>query len=105
VSSTPKKNTFDRVRPRVPQAPPKAQATQVDVEGKRALFSSAPPVPAIGSLSVGCGGCGQTSVLTPGQAVRAVLPSLHLPLLRKNRSYLRCPACGRWEWCHLTLRI
>jgi hypothetical protein len=100
-----KGTSFDRVRPRAPQAPKRPLSTQVDVEGKRALFSSAPPVPAFGSLSVECGGCHQTSVLAPNQALRAVLPSLHLPLLRRNRSYLRCPACGRWEWCHLTLRI
>jgi hypothetical protein len=105
VSPAAKGTSFDRVRPRVATAEPARRPGQVDVEGKRALFSSAPPVPAFGSLSVECGGCGATSVLAAAQAVRTLLPSLHLPLLRRNRSYLRCPACGRWEWCHLTVRV
>jgi hypothetical protein len=96
---------FDRVRPRTATAPRRAGATQVDVEGKRALFSADTPVPALGSLTVECSGCGERSVLAPARAVRTLLPSVHLPLLRRERSYLRCPACSRWEWCHLTLRV
>lgn len=98
--------SFDRVRPRVPQAPARKAVTPVDVEGKRALFSSAPPRPPLGSVVVECGACGQTSVLAPGrQALRALLPSLHLPLPARNRSFLRCPACGCWAWSHLSLRL
>jgi hypothetical protein len=97
--------SFDRVRPRTAQAPPAAPPAAVDVDGKRALFSAAPPVPAFGSVTVACGGCGARSVLAPRQALVALLPSLHLPLLRRERSFLRCPACARWEWCHLTVRI
>ncbi len=105
----PRGASFDRVRPRAAHArgtssvPPPPPAS--DVDGKRALFSGAPPVPARGSLAVACGGCGAKSVLSARQALRALVPSLHLPLLRRNRSYLRCPACSRWEWCHLTLRL
>lgn len=98
--------SFDRVRARVPQAPVRTPVTPVDVEGKRALFSSAPPRPPLGSLVVACGGCQRTSVLSPGwEAVRALVPSLHLPLPLQNRSYVRCPACGRWEWSHVSLRL
>lgn len=97
--------SFDRVRPRTAAGAPAPAPAQVDAEGKRALFSSEPPVPALGSMTVACGGCGARSVLTPRQALSTLLPSLHLPLLRRNRSYLRCPACGRWEWCQLTVRF
>jgi hypothetical protein len=99
--------SFDRVRPRRPDARSAAapRAATVDVEGTRALFSAQPPVPAFGSVTVACGGCGASSVLAPAQALRTMLPSLHLPLLRRERSYLRCPACARWEWCHLTVRL
>lgn len=104
--STAKPGPFDRVRPRVPQAPRRVRTQPVDVEGKRALFSQAPPRAAFGSLVVECGGCGSTSVLAPGaDAVRALLPSLHLPLPRRHRSYLRCPACRRWEWSHVSVRL
>jgi hypothetical protein len=106
MSARAKSGSFDRVRSRVPQAPARTAVTPVDVEGKRALFSSTPPRPPLGSVVVECGGCGQTSVLAPGkEALRALLPSLHLPLLARNRSFLRCPACGRWEWSHLSLRL
>ena len=99
-------SSFDRVRSRVPQAPARTAVTPVDVEGKRALFSSAPPRPPLGSVVVECGGCRQTSVLAPGkEALRALLPSLHLPLVARNRSFLRCPSCGRWEWSHVSFRL
>lgn len=97
--------SFDRVRPRSAATTPTDGPPHVDVEGKRALFSSEPPVPALGSLTVACAGCGVRTVLSPGQAARTLLPSLHLPLLRRNRSWLRCPACRRWEWVHLSLRV
>lgn len=97
--------SFDRVRPRSVASAPTAGSPGVDVEGKRALFSSEPPVPALGSVTVACGGCGVRTVLSPGQAARTLLPGLHLPLLRRNRSWVRCPACRHWEWVHLTLRV
>lgn len=103
---SPARNTFDRVRPRTPTDVSRSAPGQVDAEGKRALFSSEPaPAPSLVSLAVECGSCGATSVLTPSQAVRALLPSLHLPLLRRNRSYLRCPACHRWAWCRLSVQV
>lgn len=106
MSTRAKSSAFDRVRARVPQAPARTVVTPVDAEGKRALFSSAPPRPPLGSVVVECGGCAQTSVLAPGkEAIGALLPSLHLPLLARNRSFLRCPACGRWEWSHVSLRL
>jgi uncharacterized protein with PIN domain len=100
MSSTP---GFDRLRPRsaeVPAAVPKS----VDVEGRRALFSAAMPIPAMGSMQVRCSGCNQTTVLSLRQAARCAMPSITLPLLRRGYpTYARCPACRQRTW--LSFRI
>ena len=80
-----------------------------DSEGKRVLFSAnsdEPEVPPLGTITVHCSGCDITSALTPRQALAAALPSLHLPLLRRDHpSWMRCPACGRRTWVRLGLQI
>lgn len=98
---------FDRIRPRLPDAPaPAPVPTSQEVEGPRALFSTDTPVPAMGSVSVHCSSCDQTSVLGMRAALRLALPSLHVPRLRKGfPSYMRCPACGRHAWVKLSLRL
>lgn len=115
---------FDRVRPRTPRAAGPAVTaadTPPDSEGKRALFSSGAEhsTPAGGSVSVECSSCGQTTVLSPAQAVRAAFPSLHLGVAVGRRgaahgvrltrrpypSWMRCPACGRRTWVRLTLQV
>jgi uncharacterized protein with PIN domain len=103
------RSSFDRVRPRTPEAlpvaPTVATGTPVDTEGKRALFSTEAPRPATGSVSVECSLCGAESVLTPTQALRAALPSLHLPLVKRDfSSWMRCPACNRRTWVRMRLR-
>jgi predicted RNA-binding Zn-ribbon protein involved in translation (DUF1610 family) len=115
---------FDRVRPRPPRASTAPQSiidTPRDAEGKRALFSSGAEgaAPAGGSVSVECSSCGETTVLSPAQAVRAALPSLHLGFAVGRRgasttlgltrrpypSWMRCPACGRRTWVRVTLQV
>jgi uncharacterized protein with PIN domain len=100
---------LDRVRPRTPEAPPSTAATELrDQDGKRALFSLTAETKstAFGSVTIACASCGEESVLTPLQAVRATLPSVHLPLLRRNHpSYLRCPACGKFSWTRLSVQL
>jgi uncharacterized protein with PIN domain len=60
----------------------------------------------MGSVTVECSGCAATSVLSARQAIRAVVPSLHLPLLHgRYSSWLRCPACGRRRWVRLRVRL
>lgn len=99
-------SSFDRVRPRTGAATVSSGPAAVDAEGKRALFSTEPPVPALGSVTVECSGCGATSVLSLRQAVRAALPSLHLPLVRgRYSSWMRCPACGRRRWVRARVRL
>ena len=100
---------FDRVRPRSPEHLDVPDPTPVDADGKRALFSAAPaaePSPAAyGAVTVSCSSCGTSSVLTPRQLLRASLPSLHVPFLKKDHgSFLRCPACRRFTWTSVRLR-
>jgi hypothetical protein len=100
---------FDRLRPhRAAPAQKPRQAVGADREGKRALFSpEVPPVgePPVGAVRVDCSACEATTVLTPRQALRAALPSVHLPFGKRNyRSWMRCPACRRRTWVRVGLR-
>lgn len=98
--------SFDRIRPRDPldqAAPPTAAA---DTDGRRALFSTEPPIPALGSVAVDCATCGETSVIGLRQALRAAFPSVHLPILKKGySSWMRCPACGLHTWVKVSIRL
>jgi hypothetical protein len=99
--------TFDRVRPRTERTRTEGlhDLNRVDAEGKRALFSTEPSVPAFGALSVECSRCRRTAVLSLLQALRAALPSLSLPILRgEHPTFLRCPSCHTWSWVRIRLR-
>lgn len=103
-----KRTTFDRVRPRSPEPVEVPDATPVDADGKRALFSAAPvsepSSAAFGAVTVACSSCGTESVLTMRQLLRASIPSLHLPFVKKDHpSYVRCPACQRHAWVSIRL--
>lgn len=100
---------LDRVRPRTPKAPTAAASTDLrDQDGKRALFSLTPETKstAFGSVTIDCASCGEQSVLSPLQALRAAVPSLHFPIVRRGHpSYLRCPACGKFSWARLSIQL
>jgi len=81
---------------------PKAAGSAMD--GKRALFSPVESRPPMGAVVIRCTRCDQTSVLTLPRAARAMLPSLHLPLRRPDRSWMRCPACRRSSWVSIRFR-
>jgi hypothetical protein len=96
---------FDRLRPRQ-VVPADAVPGQTDNEGKRALFSTSAPRPAFGSVTVECTSCQATSVLSPTQAGRLLLTTVHVPGLRRHHvSWVRCPACGKRSWSRLKLRV
>jgi hypothetical protein len=78
-----------------------------DADGKRALFSATTPeASGFGSVTIECSGCGENSVLSAVQGVRAALPSLHLPFLRRTHpSYMRCPGCSHFNWVRLSLHL
>ena len=79
-----------------------------DPLGKMALYSGSDEArpSAYGSFLVECSSCKRETPLSPLQLVRAAFPlSLHLPLVRRYSSYMRCPACGRWAWLRVTWRM
>jgi uncharacterized protein with PIN domain len=103
-------SSFDRLRPRTPDARDREEAGPPvagrDAEGKRALFSSTATAPAFGSVTIECSSCGAETVLSATTWLRAAVPSLHLPLLRKRYpSWMRCPACHRRTWVHPHIRL
>lgn len=96
---------FDRLRPRTLDEEPDT-ANRPDVHGKRALFSGTSAAPSFGAVTVECSRCGQESVLTPARWLRAALPSLHLPLVKRHHSsWMRCPACGTRTWVSVRFRV
>jgi hypothetical protein len=83
-----------------------------DQEGKRALYSDSPPeVPqdspaSFGAVIVNCGRCEARSVLTPAQALQHVVPSFHLPFIkRENGSWMRCPSCHHRTWVSIEIQL
>lgn len=99
---------LDRVRPRTARVPPGSEASTTirDAEGKRALFSRIEPEPVRGAITVACSRCQGTTSLTPVQAMRVLLPSLYLPILRRDYpALMRCPACHQVGWSRLSLHV
>jgi hypothetical protein len=100
---------FDRLKPRADTTRRRLPAPRGDQEGKGALFSS--PVPVVGSVPLGtitllCSSCEVSTAVTPWQALVAAVPSVHLPLLRKDfPSWMRCPACRRRTWVRVGIRL
>jgi hypothetical protein len=87
-----------------------AQADPLDIRdpfGRMALFSSTEPEPDASrrSLVVECSACLSETPVSAFDVAKAALPfSLHLPLVRRYHSFMRCPACGRRAWVRLALR-
>ena len=93
--------TFDRLRSRSAEEP---SVAPVDVQGKSALFSGAAVTPSLGSVAITCSQCHTATVVSYGQAVRLALPSLHLPIVRREYpSWMRCPACSERHWVRVRL--
>jgi len=100
--------SLDRVRPRTPRLPATPEPSNVirDAEGKRALFSRIEPEPVRGAITVACSRCQEITSLSPLQAMRALLPSLYVPFLRRDYpSLMRCPACHQLGWSRLSLHV
>jgi len=77
-----------------------------DPLGKMALYSGEGRAPAYGTFLVECSSCKRETPLTALQLVRAALPlSVHLPLLRRYSSFMRCPACGRRAWLRVIWKV
>ncbi|MFN2543662.1 MAG: hypothetical protein ABR600_03690 [Actinomycetota bacterium] len=86
-------------RSRHPSAARAAIPPDRDPLGKMALFSSEGARPALGTFLVDCSSCRRETPVSPLQLMRSAFPfSLHLPLLRRYHSLMRCPACGHRTW-------
>jgi hypothetical protein len=105
---------FDRLRRRTPAAagksgrrpPGRDPGVRVDPEGRASLYSVTEQPPAPATVTVECSSCEATTAVTPRQLVALALPSVHLPLVRRNHvSWMRCPACGRRTWVRVTIRL
>jgi uncharacterized protein with PIN domain len=91
--------------PRMPGGPPKDLEDR-DPLGRMALFSDPEPdAPPEEHLFVVCSSCLKETPVSPLDLVKAAFPmSIHLPMLRKYHSFMRCPACGRRTWVRVTYR-
>lgn len=105
---TPSRGGFDRLRPRDATTgwEPDGGAPRLDPQGRGALFSVTTQPPAPGAITVACSGCGQRSSVSPRRLLSLLLPSIHLPLIRRGHpSWMRCPACGRRTWVKLVIHL
>ncbi|MBA2770315.1 MAG: hypothetical protein H0U35_14550 [Sporichthyaceae bacterium] len=95
---------FDRLRRRGPDGGP--GGPPADPLGRRALYSTARQSPALGTVTITCSSCKETAVTSPRGLIGLALPSIHLPVLRRDHSsWMRCPSCGRRTWVRLGLRL
>jgi hypothetical protein len=104
---------FDRLRKRGDAAGgPDARGTstrsavRLDPEGRGALFSVTEQPPAPGAVTVTCSDCEQTTAVSPRRLAALALPSVHLPLIRRDHpSWMRCPACGKRTWVKIVITL
>jgi hypothetical protein len=92
-------------RRRSDKTPEAVLPAEPDPLGKMALFSGDEPRRPLGTLVVECSSCKRETPVSGVALLRSALPfSLHLPLVRRFSSYMRCPACGRRTWLRITWR-
>jgi hypothetical protein len=75
--------------------------------GRMALYSEPEPEPEppAAGLVLECSSCLAETPVSPLGLARAALPvSIHLPLIRRYSSLMRCPACGRRTWLRVGYR-
>ncbi|MFZ0324165.1 MAG: hypothetical protein WAN48_08555 [Actinomycetes bacterium] len=113
-SSRPRKpgNDFSRLHPVVQDDDlPRVTEVTTDQQGRRALFSGEGTPPSTtgastGAVVVDCGDCGERTVLTAGAALQHVVPSVHLPFIKRDHgSWMRCPACRRRTWVSVQIQL
>ena len=93
---------------RSPRAPAEEDLESRDPLGRMALFSDAEPEsPAAKgqTLFVECSSCLQVTPVTALDLARSALPfSVHLPLVKRYPSLMRCPACKQRTWLRVVYR-
>ena len=107
--SKPKGTDFSRIHPAQAQSKRPEVSAPHDHEGRRALFSAGDALPeeaSNGMVTISCGHCGEDSELSPTEALRLAVPSLHLPFLKRGHgSWMRCPACRRHTWVSVQIHL
>jgi len=101
---------FSRIHPAEDTSVRPERAAPQDQEGRRALFSAGTALPeeaaSSGMVSISCGHCGDETSLSPAEALRLAVPSLHLPFLKRGHgSWMRCPACRRHTWVSVQIHL
>ena len=97
-----------RPPPRTPRRPTRREFDDRDPLGRMALFSEPEPEPEPPrtGLVLECSSCLAETPVSPFDLARAAFPlSIHLPLVRRYPSYMRCPACGRRTWLRVRFRL
>jgi hypothetical protein len=86
--------------------PASTEIEERDPMGRMALFSEIEPAPPARSpLVVECSSCLKATPVSPVSLARAALPfSVHLPLIRRYPSFMKCPACGRRTWVRVSFK-
>ena len=85
---------------------PRRDFGERDPLGRMALFSDVESAPAPEHhWFLECSSCLKETRASVRALVRAGLPlSVHVPLVKRYPSLLRCPACGRRTWMRLVRR-
>jgi hypothetical protein len=98
---------FDRLRQRSGSSTTTGAAPlRLDPQGRQALYSVTEQPPAPGAVTVECSTCNEVSLVTPRQLVTLALPSVHLPMMRRDHpSWMRCPACARRTWVKVRISL
>jgi uncharacterized protein with PIN domain len=78
-----------------------------DPMGRMALFSEIEPQePGVQLLWIECSSCLKETPVSPLDVVKATLPfSVHLPLVKRYHSFMRCPACRRLTWVRVNVHV
>ena len=91
-----------RRTPSVPDPDEPDELDDRDPFGRMALFSSTEPEPdrtRAERFALECSSCLAETPVSPFGLLAAALPvSVHLPLVKRYHSFMRCPACGRRTW-------
>jgi hypothetical protein len=89
----------DESRSRHPSRASRLIPKERDPMGRMALYSIEQKPRATGTLIVECSSCRREKPVTVIELMLAALPfSIHLPVIRRFHSYMRCPSCGRRTW-------
>lgn len=102
---------FDRLRKRgggagTSTGPAGVASARPDPQGRSSLYSVSEQPPAPGAVTVTCSDCEQTTAVSPRRLATLALPSVHLPLLRRDHpSWMRCPACGKRTWVKVVITL